>query len=384
MTKKSILAVALSVASAASIAHNAFGQSTQAPATFPHRADVYEYNVNRIEQHKTMTYNHIRREVQVPEIPGYKTLKGDFHIHTVFSDGDVWPTARVDEAWREGLDVIAITDHTSAQPSKKNVTGGPNSSYEIAKGTAEDLGIMLIQGTEISRGKEKGGHMNALFISDAEKTLSPDTNIAVDEAIKQGAYIIWNHPGWDIDTCVMFEPNIRWIKEGKIKAVEVFNEAEWYPRALSWTKDYNLAPIATTDIHALNEGQYRTSESRLRPMTLLFVQDESLDGVREALESRRTLALFNGMVAGSADLLKPFFQAAVQARRVGGNDKSDRYQLINDTDVPFELIFGHEMVLLPARSSVLREVPKGAVTLPVRVNNLHTYEYEVLNTEIKL
>ena len=44
----------------------------------------------------------------LPDIPGYRTLKGDFHVHTDFSDGVVWPTFRIDEALREGIDVIAI------------------------------------------------------------------------------------------------------------------------------------------------------------------------------------------------------------------------------------------------------------------------------------
>jgi len=52
-----------------------------------------------------------RKIVNLPDIPGYVTLKCDFHMHTVFSDGDVWPTVRVDEALRDGLDAIAITDH---------------------------------------------------------------------------------------------------------------------------------------------------------------------------------------------------------------------------------------------------------------------------------
>ena len=52
-----------------------------------------------------------RTPVNLPDIPGYVTLKCDFHIHTVFSDGLVWPTVRVEEAWRQGLDGIAMTDH---------------------------------------------------------------------------------------------------------------------------------------------------------------------------------------------------------------------------------------------------------------------------------
>ena len=30
--------------------------------------------------------------INIPDIPGHITLKCDFHTHTVFSDGNVWPT----------------------------------------------------------------------------------------------------------------------------------------------------------------------------------------------------------------------------------------------------------------------------------------------------
>jgi hypothetical protein len=54
-----------------------------------------------------------RHEIAIPDIPGYTILKCDLHMHTVFSDGVVWPTVRVEEAWEDGLDAIAITDHMS-------------------------------------------------------------------------------------------------------------------------------------------------------------------------------------------------------------------------------------------------------------------------------
>lgn len=60
-----------------------------------------------------------RNEIQVPDLDGYTTLKCDFHMHTVFSDGLVWPTVRVDEAYREGLDAISLTEHIEYRPHKK-------------------------------------------------------------------------------------------------------------------------------------------------------------------------------------------------------------------------------------------------------------------------
>lgn len=53
----------------------------------------------------------VRRDISLPQIDGYDLLKCDFHIHTVFSDGIVWPSLRVNEAWEEGLDAIALSDH---------------------------------------------------------------------------------------------------------------------------------------------------------------------------------------------------------------------------------------------------------------------------------
>ena len=42
---------------------------------------------------------------------GYAVNSTDLHIHTAFSDGSVWPNIRVDEALKEGLELISITDH---------------------------------------------------------------------------------------------------------------------------------------------------------------------------------------------------------------------------------------------------------------------------------
>lgn len=336
-----------------------------------------EYNVNRIELHQRMHNDYTRSTIHVPAIKEYQTLKCDFHIHTVFSDGDVWPTTRVREAWQEGLDVIAITDHTSAEPSKKNVIGGPNTSYEIAKPEAEKLGITLIQATEISRSKEQGGHLNALFITDAVPTLNPDTEKAVEAAVEQGGYIIWNHPGWAIDTCKSFEPNDRMLKKGHIHAVEVFNEAEWYPRALRWTLEHNIAPIANSDVHGLVKNQYNCQPGIHRPMTLVFAKDKSLSSVKEALLARRTLAYFNHSLAGDATLMSEFMNACLTSEHITGN----RYLVTNTSDIPFEIKLekGGELTI-PANAGIIWD--KEEKTLKGNVRNLHVDEFKTLDVEI--
>ncbi|MBO7249205.1 MAG: PHP domain-containing protein, partial [Bacteroidales bacterium] len=146
-----------------------------------------------------------RQEVVIPDVAGYQVLKGDFHLHTVFSDGDVWPTYRVHEAWKDGLDVIAITDHIEYLPHKKYVGGDLNTPYEIAKPTADKYGLMLIRGTEITRKQGVIGHFNALFIEDANLIPDDDPFVAVQNARKQNAFVLFNHPGWAVDTCLVTE-----------------------------------------------------------------------------------------------------------------------------------------------------------------------------------
>ena len=52
---------------------------------------------------------YINENIHIPDIEGYKTLKCDFHTHTIFSDGTIMPEERVWEGNRRGLDAIAIT-----------------------------------------------------------------------------------------------------------------------------------------------------------------------------------------------------------------------------------------------------------------------------------
>jgi len=359
-------------------------------ATVAH-AQKWVYDVDRTEYHDDMLYTSVRRMIRLPSVNGLIPVKSDFHIHTVFSDGDLWPAARVREAWQDGLDAIAITDHTSAQPSKRYVTGGPNTSYEIARPEAERLGLILAQGTEISRSKPDGGHLNAIFITDAMKMLNEvPTEAAIKEAVNQGGYIIWNHPGWAIDSCHLFDVNKRLIEAGLIHAVEVFNEAEWYPRALSWCRDYKLAPIATTDIHCITNSFYRLSETTIRPMTIVFAREKTEAALKEALFKRNTIAFYRGMLAGDSQLLSDFFFASVNIKKISVTYDSARkayhhYLITNPYDVPYILMYENgRKVTIRANSEYTFSMPAEVKEVAANVLNLHTYEFETLKVTIKL
>jgi hypothetical protein len=134
-----------------------------------------------------------RHEINIPDIPGYITLKCDFHMHTVFSDGLVWPTVRVTEAWRDGLDAISITDHIEYLPHRNDITVNFNRGYDLALPVANKYGIILIKGAEITRPMPPG-HLNALFLKDISLLDTADFMMAIKAAIDQGAFVFWNHP----------------------------------------------------------------------------------------------------------------------------------------------------------------------------------------------
>lgn len=140
-------------------------------------ADVYKL--------PEMGKENIRENINIPGFDGYEVLKCDFHIHTVFSDGRVWPDMRVNEAWQQGLDAIAITDHIEYRPFKDMVIGDLNESYKIAKAHADYLGFIVIKGAEVTREKPIG-HLNALFINDANKLDQEDPVDALREAKSKG------------------------------------------------------------------------------------------------------------------------------------------------------------------------------------------------------
>ena len=83
----------------------------------------------------------VRSELIMPDIAPYETLVCDFHTHTVFSDGNVWPSVRVDEAWSQGYDAIAVTDHIEYQPHRAYIPVQHNASFEIAHPEGERKGL---------------------------------------------------------------------------------------------------------------------------------------------------------------------------------------------------------------------------------------------------
>lgn len=339
-------------------------------------------SVNRVKKPEMLRKFH-RSEIRIPDIEGYKTLKCDFHMHTIFSDGDVWPTVRVQEAFLEGLDAIAITDHIERNPSKKFVGGDDNSAYEIALPEAEKYNILLIKAGEITR-RMPPGHLNALFLDDTNKLDVPEFMEAIEEANRQGAFVFWNHPGWDAqqpDTTLWWDVHEEIYRKGWLHGIEVFNWDEYYPIAFDWCNQKNLAYIGNTDVHMVAPYEFNLAHY-LRPMTLVFAEERSLDGIKNALFDRRTVALFGDEMAGPEALLSQLFDASVVVKKPFRTVKEEVFfEISNPTDLTFRLenkspLYGSPSTieLFPGKTMIVSCKPENGrkAELPYEVVNLHT------------
>jgi len=313
----------------------------------------------------------VRHEIQFPNLPGYQTVKCDLHEHTVFSDGNVWPPVRVAEAWRQGLDAIAITDHVEYQPHKDDVPTRHSRPYELAMDAAKASGLLLVKGAEITR-ETPPGHFNAVFLKEITALDTKEFLDAIQRANDQGAFVFWNHQGWqgeekgrwlDVHTS-MFDN--KWFQ-----GMEVSNGDEYYPNAHKWCLEKNLTMLGGSDIHDPDLRQKSTSQDH-RTMTLVFVKEKTLPGLKEALLAGRTVVWWKDQLIGRKEWLEPFFQQCIQVRPPHLRlDKATWVQIRNvcDADIRLERAgdMGPAKLDLPAGTTSLVEIAAGKASGPLEL-----------------
>ena len=337
-----------------------------------------------------------RKEIVIPQVNGFNVYKADLHTHTVYSDGQVLPKYRIREAWQDGLDIIAVTDHVEYRPveedmvkyldkytdkktkeavnhriisqaaTKDGIMVDLNTAVKLSQKLGKSYGLTIIPGLEITRDANEIGHFNALFTTDNNLIYDPDPYQAILNAKAQNAIIQHNHPGWKRKTLAYSEWQKRVYGEGLVDGVEVVNGEEIYPGIVDRCVKDGMYITANTDIHATTAADYRVYGND-RPMTLVFAKDKSLASVREALEAQRTLALAFNNVWGADQLLKDLFLACVKVELLAGR----KYVLTNLSSIPFVLQQdGANRVHLDPSTSIFMSVPKDGNALKFAVVNM--------------
>lgn len=345
-------------------------------------------SLNSFAQTEEAPHSHrMGRALQFPHVPGYRVMKCDLHMHTVFSDGAVWPDIRVAEALMDGLDAISLTEHLEYQPHKADIPHPDrNRSYELALKEAKNHNLLIIRGSEITR-KMPPGHNNAVFIEDANKMLISDSVEVFREAKRQKAFTFWNHPMWVSqrpDGMATLTPMHKMlIKEKLLDGIEVVNDGSYSDEALQIALDNNLTIMGTSDVHKLVDWTFGVPKGGHRPITLVFSKDTTAEGIREGLMNRRTVAFFKDLLIGRDEYLVPLVSASLKITSAKYRAKttvldieienltSSAFTLRNKSKYTFD---GHsDLVVIPAGEKITIEVKT--------VNKLTSVDlpFEVLN-----
>ena len=307
-----------------------------------------------------------RAEMILPQVKGYNIYKADFHIHTCYSDGHVSPKGRVTEAYYDGLDIIAITDHIEYRPNEQNmlratrgyhkelpqakndkishkaadkdgVLADLNVPYEEAKKPGERLGMVIIPGVEITRHPDKIGHYNALFVKDANTIYDPDPEKSIRNAKAQGALIMHNHPGWKRKTVDMNAFHKKIYEAGLIDGIEIVNGGSFGSKLIKRCLDNKLFMAAATDAHPITATAF-AQRDYFRTCTFVLAKELTEKSVRKALEKDRTLAYAYDNVMGEKSLIEEFYHNSVSMKVAYISSKGDRtVVLTNTTSIPFTL-----------------------------------------------
>lgn len=370
-------------------------------ATLSASAQYYQLapNYNPDMARQTMTHNkEIRHEIILPQVRGLNIYKADLHTHTIFSDAHVTPEYRVQEAWLDGLDVIAITEHVEYRdyeqkmidflsglpadteavntnlldkgPKKGGIQVDLNLPIRLAEKAGERYGIVVVPGAEISRTPETIGHYNAIFVKDINTIYHPDCYESFRRAKAQGALVVHNHPGWRRPSMEIGPFEQKAYDEGLIDGIETFNSADLYPQAIDRAKKYGFFMVGATDAHISVARDY-LMHTPIRNMTMIFAKDKSLESLREALVNGMAIAYGWGILSGEESLLKDLFKASMQIRVERTDAKGVRTVAItNTTSISYTLRIGGDnpFALAPFTTATV-QVAAGAKLL-VSVENM--------------
>ena len=367
---------------------------------------IISINYSAIYGQKTEKYT---RKIFFPDIYGYKTLLTDFHQHTVFSDGSVWPTIRVEEAIKDGLDAISLTEHLEYQPYSKDIPNPDrNRAYNIAKSFAEnknkslDRKLIVINGQEITRSMPPG-HINAIFLNDANKLLHPKDSLkGILAANKQDAFVFWNHPAWPAqrsDGIAKLDEFHKYLIEKKLlHGIEVVNELYYSEEALRLALENDLTIMGTSDIHGLVDWLFKVPDDNEssngtlpghRPVTIIFSKDKSEDGIKDALFAGKTAVFYNELLIGKEENLKPLVEKCLVINNINdlelgysedGKSTIKKVEIKNVSDAPF-ILKNLNSFTFETNSDIINIMPNSIHSISVKTKGepLNELKFEVLN-----
>ncbi len=323
-------------------------------------------------------------------------ISSDLHIHTVFSDGAVWPTVRVDEAVRDSIDLISLTEHIEYQSHISDIPHtNRNRSFQIAGGYIQNRPLAVVHGTEITKPMPPG-HFNAIFINDANKFFDENKKPlnfkkAIKEANKQGAFVFWNHPMWEAnrsDGIAKLDPIHKEIINSKLlHGIEVVNFDTFSEEAMKIALENGLTMMGTSDVHVLIAWDFNIAkESFHRPITFIMSENRTIKSIRDALFRGDTFIWYRDLVIGKSNNLEQVIKNNFEiiSKGYGYRDRNAvilELELVNNSVAPISLNYTGEYTFHNDYKFIELK-PRSSKTIFVKTKKVEktlNFEFEILN-----
>ena len=347
---------------------------------------IFFVNINYTQNKKTF--------FESPEDIYY--ISSDLHIHTVFSDGAVWPTIRVDEAIRDSIDLISLTEHLEYQSHLTDIPHtNRNRSFQIAGGYVQNRPLAVVHGTEITKPMPPG-HFNAIFIKDANKFFDKNKEPlefikGIKEANDQEAFVFWNHPMWEAnrsDGIVKLDPIHQEIIDKKLlHGIEVVNFDTFSEEAMLIAIDNDLTMMGTSDVHILIAWDFNIEkESFHRPITFIMSNNRTIKSIRDALFNGDTFIWYRDLIIGKSNNLKQVIDNNLEVISKGYSYRDRKVEILqielkNKSVAPINLNYTGEYTFHNDYKFINLE-PKSSKTIYVKTKKIKQtvdLEFEILN-----
>jgi len=225
----------------------------------------------------------------LPTIDGWQILAADFHVHAFPGDGSLAAWDIADEARRQGLDVVTITNHNQ------------NLAARLIAWVPQPSAVLLIPGDEVTA---PAFH---LAVVGTERAIDWRQSVPViaDEVHAQGGAVILAHPTREFPAAI--DPEALRAVDGLDVAHPIAHSGRNARADLTGAFERasrihpEAAPIGSSDFH--------TTVAMGICRTYVFVRDRSRPAVIDAIRHGRTVACDqNGRTFGM-----PVFRTAVES-----------------------------------------------------------------------
>ncbi|MEV1128514.1 CehA/McbA family metallohydrolase [Agromyces sp. NPDC049794] len=231
----------------------------------------------------------------LPAVDGLTWFAGDFHGHTIHSDGRLPIGGLAALGVASGLDFMAVTDHNTVS----------HHAHLGAEGAKH--GITLLPGQEVTTHL---GHANA-FGDIGWIDFRTPAQAWVDDVDDRGGILSINHP---------ISGDCSWVHrlDRRPAAVELWHST-WFAELIStaplaWFRTWPAGAtlLGGSDTHMLEEPQRPGT-----PTTWVAAEDASADAILDGVRAGRT-AITGSAVVGDAALLPELLRAPALVR-LGGD-----------------------------------------------------------------